>query len=56
MLQGDALGAAVIGALDTGPPGWRGPWQAGVRPGLGMRVEARPPVARPEATRGSRAR
>lgn len=58
MLQGDALGAGVIGdirASDFGQP-WHGPWLAGVRPGQALRVRGDARVERPEADRGSKIR
>ncbi|MCC4231722.1 hypothetical protein LL253_03340 [Sphingobium soli] len=57
MMQGEALGALPIG--DGGGadgPQWRGPWGMGVRPGLGVRVDARAPAIRVAARMGSKIR
>lgn len=56
MLQGEALGAGVIGALETARRDWAGPWGAGVRPGQGARAEAPERASRAEAERGSKIR
>ncbi|MCI4589851.1 hypothetical protein MOK15_07075 [Sphingobium sp. BYY-5] len=56
MVQGEALGADVIGALEAVRPGWAGPWRAGVRPGLGARAGADERAARAETERGSKIR
>jgi hypothetical protein len=55
-MQGEALGAGVIGDLAESADRWAGPWRGGVRPGQGWRVPAEARTARAEAERGSRIR
>ncbi|WP_179045084.1 hypothetical protein [Sphingobium lactosutens] len=56
MLQGEALGAGVIGALEEARRGWAGPWGVGVRPGQGARARVAPRASQAEAERGSKIR
>lgn len=55
-MQADPLGAAVLGELRPGAPGWEGPWGAGVRPDAATRVRAEARTARPERDVGERIR
>ena len=55
-MQGDPLGAEVLGELRPGVPGWEGPWGVGVRPGEMDRVRAEARMARPARGKGDRIR
>lgn len=55
-MQGEALGIEVLGDVRRDAGGWAGPWRAGVRPGLGLRVGGRPEALRPEREEGRRIR
>ncbi|HUD93424.1 hypothetical protein [Sphingobium sp.] len=56
MVQGEALGAEVIGVLEEARRGWAGPWSEGVRPGQGARAGAVVRASQTEAERGSKIR
>lgn len=53
MVQGEALGAAILGDLPHRVRGWAGPWDAGVRPGLGARAGVRAGAAVVAREKGS---
>lgn len=58
MLQGDALGAGVIGDIRLSETNhlWTGPWRVGLRPEQALRMRGEARVERPEADRGSKIR